>query len=389
MISRKTVLCLGLSQLMAWGVTYYLIGEFGGAIGADLGWSRDIVYGGFALALLVMGLTSSLTGRIIDRHGGRRVMALGSLLNAAGCLGLAVCHSLTVYWIAWIVLGLGMRLTLYDAAFAALARIGGPGARGPMSQITLLGGLASTAFWPFGQWLTEQLGWRPALVIYAGVALLTLPLFLAVPDGRHQDFPAKTAAEICQPLATAPVDLLIGGGLYALIATFANFLNAGMSAHMIAILAGQGLAASVSVWIATLRGVGQSSARLCEVLFGHRVDPLLLNLLACLLMPLSFMAGLFSGQSVAAAVSFAFIYGASNGILTITRGTLPLVLFDHRSYGSIVGRLIAPSFILSAAAPIAYASVIDRFGEDGGLYLSAGCATVMLLAALLLRLRFR
>ena len=52
-------------------------------------------------------------------------------------------------------LGVGMRLTLYEAAFAALARIGGPEARRPMSQITLLGGLASTVFWPIGHALAS------------------------------------------------------------------------------------------------------------------------------------------------------------------------------------------------------------------------------------------
>ena len=57
-----------------------------------------------------------------------------------------------------------MRLTLYDAAFATLARLDGPAARRPISQITLLGGLASTVFWPIGDALARSLGWRGAVV---------------------------------------------------------------------------------------------------------------------------------------------------------------------------------------------------------------------------------
>lgn len=125
-ISRRIVCCLGLSQLVSWGITYYLIGGFGVAMAAGLGWSRELVYGGFALALLVMALASSPAGRFIDRCGGRAAMTAGSLLNALGCAGLAACHSLPAYGLAWTCLGLGMRLTLYDAAFAALARIAGP-----------------------------------------------------------------------------------------------------------------------------------------------------------------------------------------------------------------------------------------------------------------------
>jgi MFS family permease len=387
-IARRVVVALGLGQLISWGATYYLIGGFGELIGADLGWSRDIVYGGFAAALLVMGVTSPLVGRLVDRRGGRDVMVVGAVVNAAGCAGLAVSHLVGTYYVSWIILGVGMRLTLYDAAFAALARIGGPEARRPMSEITLLGGLAATVFWPLGHILSEHFGWRAALFAYAGLVLLTIPLHLLIPNQRFAGLPRRAAVEPTRHLAVSPRQVAVGGGLYAVIMTGANFLNAGMSAHMIAVLAGLGLSATVAVWIATLRGIGQSAARLCEILFGGRMDPLALNLMACLIMPLCFVAGLFSGASKEMAVAFALLYGACNGILTITRGTLPLILFDHRSYGTLVGRLIVPSFILPAAAPLIYAVVIDRLGNAGALYLSIGLAITTLLAAVMLKVLF-
>ncbi|MEY9493852.1 putative MFS family arabinose efflux permease [Bradyrhizobium elkanii] len=388
MIARRVVIALGLAQLISWGATYYLIGGFGEQIAADLGWSRDIVYGGFAAALLVMGVTSPLAGRWVDRSGGRQVMVAGAVINALGCAGLAVSHQIGSYFVSWIVLGLGMRLTLYDAAFAALARIGGPEARRAMSGITLLGGLAATVFWPLGHMLSDHFGWRIAVLTYAGIALLTIPLHLLIPNQRFAGAPGSAAAASRQPRAVGRRQLAAASGLYAVIMTGANFLNAGMSAHMIAVLTGLGLTITVAVWIATLRGIGQSAARLCEVLFGGRIDPLGLNLMACLIMPLSFVAGLFSGSAREMGIAFALLYGACNGILTITRGTLPLILFDHRSYGTLVGRLIVPSFILPAAAPLIYAIVIDRFGDASALYLSTGLALVTLLAAILLKLLF-
>src|SRR5206468_12224087 len=126
-----------------------------------------------------------------------------------------------------------------------------------------------------------------------------------------------------------------------------------------------------------------------EVVFGRRVDPLTLNVVAAALLPVCFVAGLFSGRSTAAAVAFALVYGASNGILTITRGTLPLVLFDPRIYGAFVGKLLIASFVLSAAGPVIYASVIERIGDPGALVISLVAAGLVLVAALLLRLRFR
>ncbi len=99
MISRRTVFCLGLSQLICWGITYHLIGALGERIAADLGWSRSLIYGGFSAALLVMGLASPLVGRSIDRHGGRVVMVAGSGLIALGCLALACVHELWAYYV--------------------------------------------------------------------------------------------------------------------------------------------------------------------------------------------------------------------------------------------------------------------------------------------------
>ena len=384
---RRTVVCLGLSQLVCWGITYYLIGALGELMAADLGWSRSAVYGGFSASLLVMGLCSPLVGRLIDRYGGRQVMVAGSGLIAIGCAALALVHDVWGYYAAWALLGLAMRCTLYDAAFAALARIGGPGARRPISQITLLGGLASTVLWPIGHAIALHFGWRGAVFAYAGFALLTVPLHLQIPSARYGDQPAGAAPE--RPhLAQSRPDHLLAGGLYALIVTLINVLNSGMSAHMIGLLSGLGLSASLAVWVATLRGIGQSSARLCEVVFGGRLHPLALNLLAASTLPVCFIAGLWSGQTVVAAIAFALLYGASNGIMTITRGTLPLVLFDHRTYGTLVGRLLVPSFLLSAVSPLAYALVIEHLGDAGALVLSILIALTTLAAAAVLKLRF-
>jgi MFS family permease len=388
LIGRWTVVGLGLSQLVCWGITYYLIGALGELMAAGLGWSRPLVYGGFSTALLVMGLSSPLVGRLIDRYGGRLVMVAGSGLIALGCAALALVHEVWTYYATWAELGLAMRCTLYDAAFAALARIGGPEARRPISQITLLGGLASTVFWPISHALAEHFGWRGAVLAYAGVALLTIPLHVAIPTARYRDRPVGQAPE--RPhLARTRSEGLLAGSLYALIVTLTNVLNSGMSAHMISILGGLGLAASVAVGVATLRGIGQSAARLCEVLFGGRLHPLTLNLLAALALPLCFAAGLLSGRLFAAAIAFALIYGAGNGILTITRGTLPLVLFDHRTYGTVVGRLLVPSFLLAAVSPLGFALTIEHLGDAAALILAILIALTTLAAAIILKLRFR
>ena len=59
---------------------------------------------------------------MIDRRGAKRVMSLGCVLGAAGLALAAAAPHWTVYLLAWCVLG-PMRMTLYDAAFAALVQV--------------------------------------------------------------------------------------------------------------------------------------------------------------------------------------------------------------------------------------------------------------------------
>jgi len=386
LIATRTVLALGVSQLVCWGITYYLIGVLGPLIVADLHWSSAVVYGGFSVALLVMAASSAVVGRWLDRQGGAWAMTLGSVVIAAGCLMLGLARSVALYYAAWIVLGFAMRLTLYDAAFAALARIGGPLAKRPIAQITLLGGLASTVFWPVGGALAVRFGWRGAVLAYGLIALATIPLHATLPRGRYAPKSAAAGSTTQAPVPPRPPDRA-RAWLYALIVALVAFLNSAMSSHMIAILTALGLAASAAVWISAARGIGQSASRLAEIMFGRTLDPLRLNLMATVTLPVAFLLGFAGGAAPAAAVAFSLLYGAGNGVATITRGTLPLVLFDHRVYGSVVGRLLMPSFVLSAAAPLAYAEVLGRFGARGALALSVAVGIAALAASIALALR--
>lgn len=390
MMSRLQVFCLGLTQLVSWGISYYLIGTFAGTIGTERGWSMDAIYGGFAAALIVMGLTSALTGRLIDRFGGRWIMSTGAFLIAAGCTGIAVSHSLVGYYGSWLVLGLAMRLSLYDAAFAALVKLAGPAARQPIAQITLLGGLASTVFWPIGHYLTDFFGLTVALFCYAAFALCTIPLYLVAlrPPQQPRETTIETArAGILETdRDTGRTRSLAPAILYAIIVAATNSLSAGLTSHLIGILGGLGMASVSAVWIASLPGIAQSTARLTNLVIGRSLNPLTLNLIAASVMPIAFLFSFFSGRSMVLAAVFVGLFGAANGLMTITRGSLPLVLFDNRHYGSLVGKLITPSFFLSAASPLVFAVVIERAGNMAALILSLALGVVIFAASIALKL---
>jgi len=162
---------LGVTQIFAWGSSYYLPAVLAKPIAADTGWSLSWVVGGLSLGLLVAGLVSPWVGRAIARSGGRPVLALSAGLLAAGLSALALAHSLPAFLIAWLLVGLGMGAGLYDPAFATLGRLYGHGGRSAITTLTLFGGFASTVCWPLSAFLDAHLGWRGACLVYAGFQL--------------------------------------------------------------------------------------------------------------------------------------------------------------------------------------------------------------------------
>src|SRR5690242_3356155 len=95
------VLALGITQITAWGTSYYCLGVLAGPLSHDTGWSRGFVFLGFTVAVLTMGLVSNTVGRMIDQNGGRAVMTLGTVLVSVGLFALSHVHTHAAYLAVW------------------------------------------------------------------------------------------------------------------------------------------------------------------------------------------------------------------------------------------------------------------------------------------------
>jgi hypothetical protein len=139
------------------------LGVLGKPIVSDTGWPQGVVYGGLSIGLLTASVVSAPMGRMIDRRGGLVVRASGSGLAALGLALLSSVSNAYGYCAIWAVLGLAIRMTLYEASFAALVQVTPSHGRRAISYLTLFGGLASTLFWPSGHMLNAAFGWRITL----------------------------------------------------------------------------------------------------------------------------------------------------------------------------------------------------------------------------------
>jgi len=373
------VLALGTTQTLAWGSTFYLPAILAAPMADTLEVGVGMVYAAFSIALLLSGLLGPAVGRRIDRLGGRDVLVVSNLVFALGLGLLAAAQGPTVLFVAWLVIGIGMAMGLYEAGFATLAGLYGLAARGPITGITLIAGFASTVAWPLTTWLDLTFGWRTACLAWALVHLaLCLPLNrFAIP--KHER-PAAATDRPSTPTSAAPPRV---PGEVRLMATLAFvfaatwFVSTALAAHLPRLLVETGVTPATALAAAMLVGPAQVAARMVEFAFLQRFHPLTSARLATMLHPLGAAALLLIGAP--AAFAFTLLHGAGNGILTIAKGTLPLTLFGPEGYGYRQGLIAAPSRIAQAAAPFLMALAIDRLGQ-GALLLSAALVLTACLA---------
>ena len=322
---------LGVTQIASWGPLYYAFSVLMKPMQAELGWSRDLLVGGHAVALLVWGLAAYPTGRLIDRYGGRLVMSAGSVLATLAFVLLANVHSVAVYYAAWVVAGVAMALCLYEAAFTVLTIAYRERSRWAITVLTLAGGFASTVFWPITQMLVDAFGWREALLWLAAVQfVLCLPLHAFVLPGA-----SKTVASVPAAGKKASGHAWLRSPAFWLLAvsfTANSFVTAAVSVHVIALLGERGLTASDAVWLGALIGPMQFSGRLMEFLFGKRLPATGVGTVTVLLLPASLVILMVAGASVPVLLGFVLLYGAGLGLYTIVRATTPAELFGRDNF---------------------------------------------------------
>lgn len=374
------ILALGTAQTLGWGSTYYLPAILAGPMAAEFGVSTSWIYGAFSVAMLLTAFIGPGVGHRIDRFGGRNILTLSSLIFAVGLALLGSATHLAVFVAAWLLIGFGMAIGLYEAAFATLTAIYGKESRSAITGITLLAGFASTVCWPISALVDAEWGWRATCYVWAGAHLLIgLPLNrLMIPRelGTHITAPEKSDGGGEIAIFTRPMLLLA----FAFAVTWIT--STAMAAHLPRILETAGASKTAAIAAAALVGPAQVAARVLEYSVLRRFHPLLSARMASVTHPLG--VGLLLLFGAPAATLFTLLHGAGNGVMTIAKGTLPLVIFGPVGYGRRQGWLAAPARFGQAGAPFVFALLLEWYGQHVLLF-TAGLCTAGLIAMLMLR----
>jgi MFS family permease len=371
----------GCLQTIAYGTLYYPFTVLKQPM-AESGIDTRLLLTALSASFLIGGLLAPRIGQAIDGWDGRKVMALATLSGGAACAAFALSDRPVFLFAATVFLGLAFAGSLYDAAFATIVRIAPGEGRRAITVVTLIAGFASTVFWPISHWLESHHGWQTTWLIYALVnCFIASPAYaflLPPPAGAPVRPRGSDETSSAAPRAGRSAFILL-----AIVFSIAALVTAAMSIHVIDILERAGIDAAAAVTAAALIGPAQVLGRLAELFLSRHTPATATAIFAVACMPVSLAILLMTG-SFAGAAWFALLYGLSNGLLTIVRGALPLLIFGSRGYGGLMGRLAAPQFLAEAIAPAASGIVMVALGDTVSISILLALAATGLLAILIL-----
>lgn len=373
-----SIVCLGLAQILTWGGSFFLLSILADPIVKDTGWSLQWVFGALSIGMLVSGLLSPRVGRLIARQHGCTILALSGIVVAAGLGVLACAKTLTIFIVAWVIIGGGMAMGLYDALFATLGAIYGAQARSPIGTITLISGFCTTITWPAIALLVSSFGWRASCLIYASVlAIAVYPMYrIALPTDLHRQ--EKTRRKMSQQ--TYEIDNQVYF-LLAAIFTLASVIMTAISIQLIPLLQGYQYSFSAAVALGAILGPSQVGIRVVELFFpkSHPIKTALTStaLVAFGLLTIAIIPTL-------AAIGIA-IYGLGNGLRAIMRGSLPLAITSPEHYPILMGKVAMPALIGQALTPLVCGFFMQNFGAQAVMWVLCALASANLLLVVKLK----
>ncbi|MDO3431377.1 arsenite efflux MFS transporter ArsK [Rhizobium sp. CBN3] len=376
-ISPATISALGLTQIIGYGTLYYSFSILAPGMAKDLGVTLEQVFGVFSVSLFVGGLSAPMIGKQMDRIGAATVLTVGSLLSA---LTLALCAwspSIAVFALAIVLLEIASGMVQYQAAFAALVESDPKTASRSITYLTLIGGFASTIFWPISAALMGYLSWREIYLVFAALNLaVCMPLHFRMMRKGKAASADGTVRERERVIGAIPPEAR-RGAMIVVSAAFAllGFTLTSILAHMVPMLGNLGLG-TAAVVIGSLFGPAQVLSRLINMIFGTRLSPPVLAVISSALMVIGIVILGMSGSWLPGAVAFAICLGLGSGINSIAQGSLPLYLFGSDGYGAITGKMAAARLALGAAAPFVFAMAMEQLGIGLSLFATAALGTV-------------
>ncbi len=342
----------------------------------EFGWSKAVLAGPRSVTSVQNSILGPVAGWLIDRFGPRRVVAVGVVITGIGLILLGITHSLWMYYLANIVMALG--LSLEGMMVMSVAVNNWFRRRGTIAQSLMLLGysLAGVVGLPALVFMQASMGWRGAATWTGiGVIAIGLPCSLLLrtrpemygllPDGDKPGASEErkgvridtehhfTLAEALRTrafwfLALSWAVCMLGTGVVQVHIFLQLEQDVGLARTTVAV-----------VW--SIASFSNIPARLAGGFLGDRVPKNLTLGFSIALMGASIVA-LAAAKSFTASLLFAVPYGIGWGISTPVMNSIQGEYFGRLSQGVIRGWLQLVGLPFAIAGPVLVGYMADRQG---------------------------
>ena len=374
---------LALGQTLIYAGCYYSFPALLPDLEAATGWSKAELALGPTLAFLIMAGLTPFTGRLVDRGLGGEMLVWMPALAALGVAGLGLVGSLAGWLALWAVIGVAQAGSLYETCFAFLTRRLGGGARMAITRVTLVAGFAGTLAFPLGHWLGGALGGQGALVAFAGLMALVVPLnAVAVRQLRRRE---RAGLSIPPSLPGVLGAALRKPAFWIIAAAFtAVYLNHGvLLTYVLVLFADRGAAPGLAALAAACIGPAQVAGRLVLLAMGARVSTGQATILSMTGVVLAGVLLWLAGAAPLLIFAFALAQGAGAGLMSILRPVLVAEVLGRDGFGVISGAVAVAPILASAAAPSVGAALLALGGPQ---FVYAACLLLALIGLALMGL---
>ncbi|WP_344216982.1 MFS transporter [Brevibacterium permense] len=359
---RGGLAALSAAQITSWGLLYYSLPVAVTPISQDTGWSPTAITAALSAGLIVSAVAGIRVGRILDANGPRTVMTAGSVIGVVALLLVAWSPSLPVFFTAWIIAGFAQSAVLYPPAFAVITRWYGTDRVGPLTTLTLVGGLASTVFAPLVVALIDGLGWRGGYVVMAGIlAAITVPLHALFLNGRWSDdagsqSAAVSKAEVRQVTRTPKFIIL---QIAMAMATFTLFA---VTINIIPLFLQRGMDYSLAAVALGLIGAGQVVGRIGYPQFARATSARTRTVTIFAIGAVSLLTLALVPGPAWLLIVVAVLAGAVRGCHTLLQATAVSDRWGTKNFGTINAVFTAPMTFVGAFAPVAGPALAGLLG---------------------------
>jgi OFA family oxalate/formate antiporter-like MFS transporter len=376
-----------LGSFVVFGLSYSF-GVFFEPILEEFGHSRGVTSVAFGVQSLMLYLGAVGVGVLVDWYGTRRMLAVGAVLISLGLLGTTQAHSLPVLVFTYgIVTGLGMSV-VFVVSYATVPRWFDrrQGFAGGLASAGLGMGMVVVA--PAADLLIVQFGWRSALLVLTGCAVVLLLLAIAVirdeptsaqvPAHEFNDgFNASTRVALRDQLADvsavarSPSFLALFAGWILIYTTLYIVLS-----HLVIHIVDLGLSRTVGATAVALIGGASVVGRITIGYAADRVGRVSTFVVCSGIMGLSTLS-LPALNTAMTLLAFAAIYGLSYGGNGALLAPLTADLFGRKNINVVFGLVSMSLGISGLLSPYVAGAGYDTIGTYAPVFIAAGIAALL------------